>query len=80
MLARKIEEVRRDIAFIPEETCEITVISVTPGEGKTSPVARTTNLPTRWLKNPLTIHQRDALKMGRYAQSSVRATWKGDNS
>jgi len=42
--------------FILEETCEITVISVTPGKWKTSHVARTTKLPTRWLKNPLTIH------------------------
>jgi len=28
----------------------------------------------------LTVHQRGAIKMGRYAQSSVRATWRGHTS
>src|SRR5690606_33205211 len=65
-LARKLERVRREILEIVQLTYEIPVIHVTPGEWKPSRVARTTKVPWKFNDSPVMIHQKDAVRMGRY--------------
>ena len=66
-LALKLEAVRREIAAVISETYEIPTHNILPGTWKTSRVARTTTLPKKWADESLTTHQKDAIKMGRYA-------------
>jgi len=71
-LARKLEAVRADIRKIVEETYELPVIWVTPGEWKPSRAARMTKTPPKFNGTPLMTHQKDAIKMARYAQEARR--------
>jgi hypothetical protein len=65
-LGKKLEAVRRDIAHIIDETYAIPTVYVLPGEWKPSRVAKTTKVPGQWKGTPLMVHQKDAIRMGRY--------------
>jgi len=71
-LGQKLEAVRRDIMSIVAETYEIPYVSVMPGEWKPSRIAKTTRVPSRFRDTPLMVHQKDAVKMGRYVIEKVR--------
>lgn len=66
-LARKLERVRGQIKRIIEETYEIRTVRLMPGEWKPSRIAKTTQVPWKFNDSPLMVHQKDAVKMGRYA-------------
>jgi hypothetical protein len=68
-LGQKLEAVRRDIASIVEETYELRTMYIMPGEWKPSRIARTAEVPRKFDGSPLMTHQKDAIRMGRYAQS-----------
>lgn len=65
-LGQKLERVRQDIHMVLDETYELPVLMVPPGEWKPSRVAKTTHLPARWQGSALMVHQKDAIRMGRY--------------
>lgn len=65
-LGQKLERVRQQIALVVEETYELPVVRVAPGEWKPSRIAKTTRVPGRFNGAPLMVHQKDAIKMGRY--------------
>lgn len=65
-LARKLEAVRQTIRKVLVDTYEIRVTHVTPGEWKPSRVAKTAPQVWKWEGESTTIHQRDAIRMGRY--------------
>jgi hypothetical protein len=72
LLEQKLAAVQRDIDGIVRETYELEVIEVLPGTWKPSRVARTTDVPKEWQGTPLLIHQKDAIRMGRYAMEASR--------
>lgn len=65
VLGQKLENVRHIITNALE-TYELHYKLVAPGEWKPSRVAKTTVIPKRFKDTPIVIHQRDAIKMGRY--------------
>jgi phenylpyruvate tautomerase PptA (4-oxalocrotonate tautomerase family) len=72
-LAAKLERVRRDISMIVEETYELPVVMIAPGEWKPSRVAKTTSVRGwRFDSTPMMTHQKDALRMGRYYLDKVQ--------
>jgi len=73
-LAKKLDAVRRDIMSIVKDTYELKIVMVTPGEWKPSRVARTTQCPSWWNKTRVMVHQKDAIRMGRYV-ISIGATY-----
>lgn len=73
-LGVKLEAVRRDISLVLTDTYEIPTAYVLPGEWKPSRVARATRFPRHWQGTPLTIHQKDALRMGLYVIDKRRET------
>lgn len=68
-LGKKLEWVRNQIKWVVSETYELPVHRILPGVWKPSRVARTTELPRTWRDEPLMTHQKDAIRMGRYAIS-----------
>lgn len=64
--AAKLQEVLDTIHRLTRDTYEIPTIEVMPGEWKPSRVARTTTVYWRFNNTPLMIHQKDAIRMGRY--------------
>lgn len=66
-LARKLERVRATIMNEVETVYELPVYEIAPGEWKPSRVAKTTKVPWKFTNGPLVIHQKDAIRMGRYA-------------
>jgi phenylpyruvate tautomerase PptA (4-oxalocrotonate tautomerase family) len=81
-LASKLEAVRRDISVVVEETYELPVVYIAPGEWKPSRMAKTVNIKGwRFNGTPMMTHQKDAFRMGRYyldkAQRSAVDSWVG---
>jgi hypothetical protein len=72
LLEQKLGAVRRDIDAIVRGTYELETIEVLPGTWKPSRVARTTEVPREWQGTPLMVHQKDAIRMGRYAMEAAR--------
>ncbi len=72
LLEQKLASVKRTIDRIVRDTYELEVVEVLPGTWKPSRVARTTKVPPTWQGTPLMVHQKDAIKMGRYAQEAAR--------
>jgi hypothetical protein len=66
MLEQKLAAVRRDIDSVIRDTYELPIHEVLPGTWKPSRIARTTTFPSSWQGTPLMVHQKDAIKMGRY--------------
>lgn len=74
-LASKLEEVRRRIDFLVRETYEVPVTDIAPGEWKPSRVAKTAKVKGwRFNGTPMTTHQKDAFRMGRYAIDKRKRT------
>ena len=72
-LGAKLEAVRRDIMSVVEETYELPVTLIAPGEWKPSRIARTAAVKSwRFNGTPMVIHQKDAYRMGLYAQDKRR--------
>lgn len=67
-LGQQLERVRRDVMMIVSETYEIPIFHIAPGEWKPSRVAKLTRVPAKWQGRALETHQKDAIRMGRYAQ------------
>ena len=83
-LAAKLEKVRQDIAMVVEETYELPVAYVAPGEWKPSRVAKTVSVKGwRFGGTPMMTHQKDAFRMGSYyidkVQREAAASWTGKN-
>lgn len=72
-LATKLERVRQIITKLVTDTYEIPTVHVAPGEWKPSRIARTTPLPWRFNNSPVIIHQKDAIRMGRYVIEKEKA-------
>jgi hypothetical protein len=67
-LAAKLEDVRRVIYSIVQDTYELPITAISPGEWKPSRAAKTAVVKSwRFAGTPMMTHQRDAFKMGRYA-------------
>jgi phenylpyruvate tautomerase PptA (4-oxalocrotonate tautomerase family) len=67
-LGAKLEAVRKDIMLVVSETYEMPVTMIAPGEWKPSRIAKTTTVKGwRFGGTPMMTHQRDAVRMGRYA-------------
>ena len=74
-LGAKLEAVRRDIMSVVEETYELPVTMIAPGEWKPSRIAKTTSVRGwRFDGTPMTTHQKDALRMGRYTIDKRKRT------
>ena len=69
-LALKLEQVRQTITSVISGVYEIPTHHIAPGTWKPSRVARTTQLPKKWSGESLTTHQKDAIRMGRYASEA----------
>jgi hypothetical protein len=66
-LAKKLEWIRRDVMHVLENVYEIRTRVIAPGTWKTSRVARTAILPSQFDDDALTVHQKDAIRMGLWA-------------
>lgn len=72
-LAAKLEHVRRTILKVVVDNYELKPVYVPPGVWKTSRVANTMKVPYQFQDTPLLVHQRDAIRMGRYAMDKAGA-------
>lgn len=68
LLGQKLESVRRKITGVVVDTYELAVVSIPPGEWKTSRVAKTREIPWHFAGTKMMEHQKDAIRMGWYAQ------------
>jgi hypothetical protein len=74
-LGAKLDEVRRRIDYIVRETYELPVTVLKPSEWKPSDAAKSAVVKGwRFAGTPMTTHQKDAFRMGRYAVERRRAT------
>lgn len=64
-------KVSGDIMQLLEETYEIPLVTILPGEWKPSRVARVTKLPPTWQEKVFTQHEKDAILMGRYVLDKI---------
>lgn len=65
-LERDLEAVRHDIVDVLD-IYDLLVLRITPGEWKPSRIAKTAVIPKEHDGKKLTVHQKDAIKMGAYA-------------
>lgn len=64
-LEQQLEAVRRDIEEVLD-IFDILVLHTAPGEWKPSRAARTAVVPREWDGKPVSVHQRDAIRMACY--------------
>ena len=72
-LGIKLQKVNRTIRNVVE-LYELSTVEIAPGEWKPSRTAKLTKVPRTFKKTPLMIHQKDAVKMGRYAIDKKQRT------
>lgn len=66
-LGHRLEYVLGEVRKVVEETYDLPTLRIAPGEWKTSRVAKTAAIPSKWNGVRLTPHQRDSLRMTLYA-------------